>query len=117
MRDFRKYKVWEQSHQLALQIYSLTKGFSKEEIYGLTSQIRRASISVPTNIVEGAAKASEKDFARFLGISYASAAEVEYLLLLCKDLDIIQEEIFAKITDDVISIKKQLYNLIKTLNT
>lgn len=117
MRDFRKYKVWEQSHQLTLRIYSLTKNFPKEEVYGLVSQIRRASVSIPTNIVEGSGKASEKDFARFLGIAYASAAEVEYLLLLSKDLEITKQDIFTDVTAEVISIKKQLYNLIKTLNS
>jgi four helix bundle protein len=66
MKDFRKLKVWEKSHQLTLEIYKITASFPKEEIYTLTSQIRRASISIPSNIAEGCGRGSDADFARFL---------------------------------------------------
>ena len=116
MRDFRKYAVWEQSHKLVLELYKITKDFPSEEKYGLISQIRRAGVSIPTNISEGCGKSSEKDFARFLGISFGSCQEVEYLTLLAKDLDYLTEANYSPITSEIVSIKKQLYHLIKKLN-
>lgn len=116
MRDFRKYAVWEQSHKLVLELYRLTKTFPPEEKFGLTSQIRRAGISIPTNISEGCGKASEKDFARFLGISFGSCQEIEYLTLLAKDLDYLDEQSYEPLFIEIVSIKKQLYHLIKKLN-
>ena len=68
MKDFRQLKVWEKAHQLALAVYKVTKGFPKEELYGLTSQIRRASMSIPTNIAEGCGRNTDAEFARFLQI-------------------------------------------------
>lgn len=69
MRDFRKLKIWERSHEFTLNIYKLTKSFPKEELYGITSQLRRAAASIPTNIAEGCGKQTEKDFARFISIA------------------------------------------------
>lgn len=116
MRDFRKYAVWEQSHKLVLELYRLTKNFPSEEKFGLTSQIRRAVVSIPTNISEGCGKSSEKDFARFLGISFGSCQEVEYLTLLAKDLDYLNQENYDPLFLEIVSIKKQLYHLIKKIN-
>ncbi|MFN3378298.1 MAG: four helix bundle protein [Runella zeae] len=116
MRDFRKYVVWEQSHKLTLQIYKETKNFPREELYGLVSQIRRAVTSIPTNIAEGAAKSSEKDFARFLGISFGSASELEYLMLLSNDLGFMGAQKYESIHQEIVSIKKQFYHLINKLN-
>jgi four helix bundle protein len=116
MRDFRKYAVWEQSHALTLRLYQETKNFPKEELYGLVSQIRRATTSIPTNIAEGAAKVSEKDFARFLGISFGSASELEYLMLLSHELGFIEPQKYESIHQEIVSIKKQLYHLINKLN-
>ncbi|WP_025764058.1 four helix bundle protein [Dyadobacter tibetensis] len=116
MRNFRNYHVWEQSHQLVLSLYNITKEFPSEERFGLISQLRRAVISIPTNISEGCAKISEKDFARYLGISYGSCQEVEYLTYLAKDLGYMSTEIYDSIQAEIVSIKKQLYQLIKKLN-
>jgi four helix bundle protein len=116
MRDFRKYAVWEQSHKLVLELYRLTKNFPQEEKFGLTSQIRRAGISTPANISEGCGKLSERDFARFLGISFGSCQEVECLTLLAKDLDYLDEQSYEPLSIEIVSIKKQLYHLIKKLN-
>ncbi len=90
-KDFRNLKVWEKSHRLTLQMYKITRSFPKEELYGLTSQIRRASVSVPTNIAEGCGRGSDADFKRFLQIAFGSASEVEYLLLLSTDLQYVNE--------------------------
>ena len=69
MRDFKKYEIWQISHQLCLDVYKISKIFPKEEMYGLTSQLRRATLSIPTNISEGCGRTSEKEFAYFLNIS------------------------------------------------
>ena len=82
MKDFRQLKVWEKAHQLALAVYKATKDFPKEELYGSTSQIRRASMSIPTNIAEGCGRNTDAEFARFLQISMGSASETEYQLML-----------------------------------
>ena len=117
MRDFKKYTVWEQSHSLTLAIYQMTKSYPSDEKFGIISQMRRAASSIPTNIAEGCGKSSDKDFARFLNISFGSASELEYLLILSRDLEYISVNHFEKITGELISIKKQLYHLINKLNT
>ncbi len=116
MRDFRKYSVWEQSHKLTLLIYKITANFPNEEKFGITSQLRRACISIPTNFAEGCAKSSEKDFARYLGIAYGSASEVDYLLMLSNELSFLTDENYKILNLEIVSIRKQLYTLIQKLN-
>lgn len=116
MRNYKNSTVWQQSHDLTLKIYKVTRDFSKTEIYGLTSQIRRASVSIGSNIVEGSLRSSEKEFSRFLEITLSSAGEVEYQLLVAKDLEYIQIDSFEVLSEKVGAIKKQLYQLIKKLN-
>lgn len=111
MRDYKKYEVWKKSHQLTLKVYALTKSFPKDEIYGLTSQLRRATASIPTNISEGAGRHSDKEFVYFLNIASGSAAESNYLLELANDLGYIANEEFIKIETEVISIRKMLNSL------
>ena len=115
MKDFRQLKVWEKSHHLALAIYKETKKFPKEEVYGLTSQIRRASISIPTNIAEGCGLNTDKGFARFLQIAMGSASETEYQLILAHDLEFLSQETYEKLHNDVTEIKRMLASLLKTL--
>lgn len=86
MRNFRNYEVWKKAHQFTLVVYKVTKKFPKEEMFGLTSQLRRASLSIPTNIAEGTARNSEKEFAHFLNIASRSASGVEYLIEFSKDI-------------------------------
>ena len=94
MRDFKKLDIWHEAHQLALKVYKETKSFPKEEIYGITSQLRRAVVSIPNNIAEGCGRKSKKEFYNFLNISMISSSEVEYLLLLPHDLNYLQNEYF-----------------------
>jgi four helix bundle protein len=115
MQDFRKLLVWEKSHKLTLSIYNLTHSFPKEEMYGLTSQIRRASSSVPINIAEGCGKGSDADFARFLQIAFGSVSETEYLLLLYFELGYFSEKNYMEMTNLVQEIKKMLAKLIATI--
>lgn len=113
MKDYRNLKVWEKGHLVTLQIYEKTKSFPKEELYGLTSQIRRSSMSVPANIAEGCGKNSEADFARFLQIALGSSHETEYFLLLAKDLKYICESDFMELSKSVGEVKSMLIGLIK----
>lgn len=89
---YKRLRVWEESHTLVLLLYKVTKNFPKDELFGLTSQIRRAAVSIPANIVEGFARASRKEFIQFLYIATGSLVEVEYYIHLAKDLGYIDEE-------------------------
>ena len=115
MKDFRQLKVWEKAHQLALAVYKATKSFPKEELYGLTSQIRRSSMSIPTNIAEGCGRNTDADFARFLQIAMGSASEAEYQLLLSHDLGFLDQEQYEKLNTDVTEVKRMLTSFIQTL--
>ena len=115
MRDFKKYNIWQLSHEFTLVIYSVTNNFPKEEQFGTISQIRRASSSIPTNISEGCGRNSDKEFAHFLNISLGSANEVEYSLILSKDLSFIIDETYEKLIKEINHIKSKIYNLKKSL--
>ena len=115
MKDFRNLQVWHKAHDLTLKIYKATEAFPDREAYGLTSQIRRASVSIPTNIAEGCGRTTDREFARFLEIAVASACEVEYQLLLSHDLHYLQDAIYNTLADSVVEIKRMLATLIKTV--
>lgn len=117
MRDYKNLIVWEKSHKVALDIYNLTKTFPKEELYGITSQLRRASISVPTNIVEGCGRQTEKDFSRFLSIAAGSASETEYLIILSTELKFITKSIADPLIIEINEIKKMLNAFQIKINT
>jgi len=112
MRDYKKYDIWKLSHFLTLEIYKITEDFPKEEVFGLTSQIRRASSSVGINIVEGCGRGSDEDFKRFLRNASGSAFEVEYILLLSKDLNYISEEKFLELSPKAEELKMKISKLI-----
>ncbi len=111
MRDFKKYEVWQLGRKFSSAIYSHTKYFPKEELYGITSQIRRATISIPTNISEGCGRNSDKEFAHFVNIALGSALEVENLLILSNDLLYLEDKIFNELENEINKIKRKLYNL------
>jgi len=111
MRDFKKYDIWQLSHSLTLEVYKITTDFPKEEIYGLSSQIRRAVASIPTNISEGCGRNSDKEFNQFLNIALGSANETEYLLILSKDLNYINNEVFENLEKGTNTIKSKIYKL------
>ena len=91
MRDFRKIKAWQLADDLAVAVYDVSKGFPREEVYGITSQLRRAASSVAANIVEGASRESAKDYAHFLQIARGSLAETQYFLHLAKRLGYLED--------------------------
>ena len=107
MREFRKLKVWEKAHKFVLDVYAITKNFPKEEIYGITNQLRKAAISIPNNIAEGCGRKSKKELANFLNISMGSASEVEYLLLLSYDLHYLKDK-YQILNENLIEIRKML---------
>ncbi|MBN1480726.1 four helix bundle protein [candidate division KSB1 bacterium] len=117
MQDFRNLKVWEKSHAFTLIIYKMTKAFPKDELYGLTSQIRRSSSSIPTNLAEGCGQSSDAQLARYVQISIGSASEVEYQLLLAKDLGYIQDSNYQDLNKDINQIKRMLIAFLKKLKT
>lgn len=116
MRNFKKYDVWKLNHVLTLKIYEITKSFPQEEIYGIISQIRRASSSIPTNISEGCGRDSDSEFNRFLTIALGSASEVEYLTILSKDLKYLDEDLYVELNEDINTIKRKIYTLKQKLN-
>lgn len=116
MRNFKKYDIWNLSHQLTLDVYAVTSNFPKDEMYGITSQIRRSSLSIPTNISEGCGRESDSEFNRFLSIALGSASETEYLLLLSKDLKLIKDDLYTELNKTINLIKKKIYTLKQKLN-
>ena len=115
MKSFRDLKVWEKSHKVALLVYELTTSFPKEEVYGLVTQMRRSASSIPTNIAEGCGRGSDSQFAYFLNIALGSASELEYQIILSKDLRFIKNENCQGILDDLIEVKKMLTKLYKAV--
>lgn len=115
MKDFRNIKAWDKAHVLTLQVYKITESFPKEELYGLTSQIRRAAASIPTNIAEGCGRGSNIELRRFLEIAMGSAGEVEYQLLLAHDLKYIDDEKYSLLNSSVIEIKRMIATYIRKI--
>jgi four helix bundle protein len=115
LKNYKELQVWQKSYKLCLEIYSITKGFPKDEQYGLTSQIRRASVSLPSNIAEGYGRKTTPDYLRSLYIAYGSCCELETQILLSGDLGYIKDtnrkELLAKIGD----VERMLKALIRTL--
>jgi len=117
MVNYRNYKVWEKSHSLVFEVYKVVGSFPKEEQFNLTSQIRRATISIPTNIAEGCGRETQKELMRFLYISSGSAHELEYLFLVSSELGFIQKEKSAQLLNEVDQIKRMLASLITKIKS
>jgi four helix bundle protein len=112
MQDFRNLKVWEKAHRLTLDVYKISADFPSEEKYGLTSQLRRASSSIATNIAEGCGRDSKSQMKNFAQIAMGSASEVEYLLLLCRDLGFLRLETYVLLDKSVVEVKRMLSSYI-----
>lgn len=117
MKDFRELKVWEKAHQLTLAIYHTTAAFPKEELYGLTSQMRRSAASIPTNIAEGCGRGSDDDFRRFLQMAMGSASELEYHRILAHDLGYLAATDYERLSTAVIEVKRMLASLITKIKS
>jgi len=115
MQHYSKLHAWQRSHKLVLAIYQCSNGFPSAERFGLTSQIRRAASSVPTNIAEGSKRAAPKDYAHFLNIAEGSLSETEYLLLLSRDLGYMTPNVANNYLAEVSELLRMLYSLRKTV--
>jgi four helix bundle protein len=113
MKDFRRFKVWERAHALTLDIYKLTVRFPQEELYGLTSQLRRCGTSLGANIAEGCGKEGNREFVRFLQIASGSASALEYHLLLARDLNYIVEEDYGRLEKQLLEFRRMLIALLQ----
>jgi four helix bundle protein len=116
VKDFHELKVWQKAHQLALAVYRLTAGFPREELYGLTSQLRRSSSSIPANLAEGCGRNGDAEFARFCSIAAGSASELEYHLLLAKDLGLLQHRDHEEMVQRTTEVKRMLTALAQKLS-
>ncbi len=112
MKNFRNLLVWQKGHALTLAAYGITASFPKHELYGLSSQIRRASASIPTNIAEGCGRKGNNEFHRFLQIAAGSASELEYQLLLARDLNYINGNDYPRLDRSVCEVKRMLASLL-----
>ena len=117
MVGFRKVKVWQKAHALTLGLYKATRSFPKEELFGLTSQIRRSACSIGANIAEGCGRRSKPDFARFLQIAIGSASELEQHLQLAADLDYLDRPAHGRFDDAVVEVKRMLWGFIRKLTS
>ncbi|MFH1778318.1 MAG: four helix bundle protein [Candidatus Omnitrophota bacterium] len=115
MRDYKNIKVYQLADDLVIEIYKVTKNFSREELYGLTSQLRRAAVSVPANIAEGASRQHKKDYLHFLYIARGSLAETEYLLHLAHRLGYLSNKEFEKISQLKQEATKAMFGLITSV--
>ena len=117
MGDYKQLAVYGKAHQLVLEIYQTTMSFPKEELYGLTSQIRRAALSVPSNIAEGSGRGHDREFIRFLQIAIGSTNEVEYQVLLARDLGFLSAEDHQHLDRQIIEVRRMLVGLVRSLGT
>ena len=115
MKNFRDLQVWDKAHKLTLEAYKVTQGFPREELYGLTSQIRRSSASIGANIAEGCGRRGNGDFHRFLQNAMGSASELEYHILLAHDLGILPPPKFKDLNTNIVEVKRMLSALIRKL--
>jgi four helix bundle protein len=111
MKDFRDLQVWQKAHLLTLSSYRATTAFPKHELYGLTGQIRRCATSIAANIAEGCGKRGNGEFQRFLNIATGSASELEYHLLLARDLGYLTETEYPALSTGVVEVKRMLASL------
>ena len=117
LKDFRDLKVWDKAHTLALACYAVTTNFPKEELFGLVSQIRHSGSSIGANIAEGCGRGSSADFQRFLNIAMGSACELEYQLLLAKDLHYLGSAEHQQTHELVVETKRMLAALIRKIDS
>jgi len=113
VKDFRNLNVWQKAHSLTVDIYKTTSLFPGEELYGLTSQIRRSCSSIPANLAEGCSRSGDAEFGRFLQIALGSASELEYHLLLSHDLKFLNDAAYEKFQAAISEIKRMLTGLIQ----
>ena len=116
MRNFKELKIWDRSYQLAITGYEILKEVPVDEKFGITSQLKRSLISIPSNIAEGASRSSDKDFMRFLDIALGSAFEAETQLMLLKDLHLIKQDV-SSVLIEINEVQKMIASFIRNLKS
>jgi four helix bundle protein len=116
VKDFRRLTVWEKAHALTLEIYKTTTTFPREEMFGITSQMRRSSASIAANIAEGCGRTGNGEFHRFLNTAAGSSVGLEYFLLLSRDLNLLPETIYENLHTDVCEVQRMLASLIRKVD-
>ena len=112
MQSFKNLKVWEKAHGLTLDLYRTSQAFPREEMYGLTSQMRRSSSSIGANIADGTCRKGDVEFGRFVQIAMGSASELEYHLLLARDLELLNASNYKRLPEEVTDVKRMLAGLL-----
>jgi four helix bundle protein len=116
MQDYHKLKVWEKSHTLAMEVHRIAGGFPRVEGVALTGQLRRAVLSIPANIAEGAGKSGNSEFRRFLNIALGSAVETDYHLLAARDLGLLELAVYEDLSARTVEVRRMLGGLIKKVS-
>ena len=117
MRNYRDLKTWHKAHKLTLELYKASRQFPKEKMYGLTSQLRRSASSIGANLAEGCGRQTNAEFARFVRISMGSASELDYHLLLSRDLGFLEADAYEHASKSLIEVRKMLASLLSTVET
>ena len=115
MKDFRELKVWQRAHELTLAVYQVTASFPREELYGLTAQMRRASVSMGANLAEGCGRSGDAELKRFCLIALGSASELQYFLLLARDLQLLAGGDYDRLAEKTTEVKRMLTRLVQKL--
>jgi len=115
MRNYRDLQVWIKAHNLTLELYRVSRGFPREETYGVTSQLRRAAVSIGANLAEGCGRRSSAELARFVRIAMGSASELDYHLLLCRDLGLMHVDDFARTANELTEVRKMLTSFLSSV--
>jgi four helix bundle protein len=115
MKDFLDLKVWERAHQLTLRVYKVSAHFPREELFGLISQMRSCSASIGANIAEGCGKRGNNEFQRFLQIASGSASELEYHVLLARDLNFLTDTDYRELNDELSTLRRMLTSLLQKI--
>lgn len=115
MRNYQDLQVWAKAHSLTLDLYRTSRAFPKEEIYGVTSQVRRAALSIGANLAEGCGRRTSSELARFVRIALGSASELDYHLLMCRDLGFLKSEDFDRFKENLTEVRKMLTSFLSSV--
>jgi four helix bundle protein len=115
--NFEDLDVWQRAHRLTLRVYAETRSFPGDERFGITSQLRRSAASIPANLAEGSGRGSDRELARFCRIALGSTSELEYHLILARDLGYLPRDVAAEISDEIVQIRRMLLSLTKHLTS
>ena len=115
MRNYRELQVWTKAHSLTLELYRLSRLFPKEELYGIVAQLRRAASSIGANLAEGCGRQTQPEFARFVRVAMGSASELDYHLVLARDLGLLNHDSYTQMSKQLTDVRKMLASLLKAI--